>query len=466
MGVPGFAPRFDDFGGRPGERVSASFLTRMQDELYAARSAGVSHPFIQENGPFGPQLGLDRTTLDLQRFVLTENLLSGSKADAQILIFDGTTGRWNIQGEHFDVYDSFGKTDGSIRLKSGAYGFAKWMPDNGLWEFVQISDAIGYDFFPARLDCRVSSSGTWVYSWTEMEWTSAIAAASVLSGGRTGYTAQSISIAKTTTGDGSTAEVETITFCEPPLVGGTWDVGGSTGLAFNVSAGTLQTALRASLSGTPLVTVTGSMSAGFVVTWPSVGAVTTMTGSVTNLLPAGPAWPATELNNRKVSTGTIVWMRLGYKPSSPAVAVVAKTASGNSAGVHAAFSLYLDQVKGGSFKLGFDTFTTADISYGSTAAQISTAITAAVSGLTLTSFSGAGTIGSPWTFNVTSDYADHTMTADGSKLKGNEGYRFAAPNALCGYEDVSGFDATKVNILAVDASGCLTMLHPSSTACP
>lgn len=467
MSVPGFSPRPDGFGGRKGERTSASFLTRMQDEVFAARNAAVSFPLTQESTPAGEHLGLDRETLDLLRFQLTADLASGGSATASPVIYNPETFRWDLIGEEMTVYDSFGKADGSTRLKSGDYGFAKWFGDNGLWEIVQApggSGGGGDDFFPARIDCRSYTGGCWIYGWTEMTWTDAtVCTATVLTGGRTGSPARVATVTQTAVGDGSTAEVETISFIGPPIISGTWTITGTmsatpyttSDLAFNASASDVQAALRAlNSSAFPAVTVSGDMTSGFTIIWPSTGAQTPLTTTISNLLPNGPTWPACELNNQPVKIGVIVWMKRGYKLTT-AVAVVTKTTPGNGIGTHAAYSMYVDGASGGTYTVSFDGVTSAAISYGATVATVKAAIEATTSGLTLSSLSGAGTLANPWTFTVTSNANDHTIIANGSSLKDGSGYRFGKPVIFCGHEDTPGYVAgAAMNVLTIDSSGC------------
>src|SRR5882724_73675 len=163
-----FSPQQKD-GGRPGQTPSASFLRRMQEEIYAARGTGVDTPLISESGPYGATIALDRITIDLRRFVLTENLLAGSCANANTVIYDNISGQWNMLGESFTVWDSLTtRSDGTILLAIGQYGFAKWFADNGLWEVVQIGDLISDDFFPAKMTSHAASGGINVYSWAEV----------------------------------------------------------------------------------------------------------------------------------------------------------------------------------------------------------------------------------------------------------------------------------------------------------
>lgn len=138
------------------------------------------------------------------------------------------------------------------------------------------------------------------------------------------------------------------------------------------------------------------------------------------------AWPAVELNNQKVNVGSIVWMKRVFR-APPAVVSLTKTTPGNSMGTPAAFSLYVDAATAGTYTVTFDGATSATIAYNASAATTKAAIEATTSGLSLSSFSGAGTLASPWTFTVSSDTADHAAIADGASLRDASGYAFAAP---------------------------------------
>jgi len=372
MSTPMFGPRHN-FGERPGQKPSAAFLKEMQDQLYAARGVSTDGPIVSENGPWGPAFGLERSTIDLRRFVLAEDLLSGDSADANILIFDNDTLQWTITGESFTVYDSLGSADGSTKLKEGQFGFAKWFGDNGLWELVAIGDLISDDFFPAILDSHTGTSPV-LYAWAEAEWTSTTAAATVKSGGRSGTT-------------------------------------------------------------TPT------------------------------------SWPATELNNNTIADDTVVWMRRGYKPTSPADATITKTQAGNGAGTHAAFSLYVDAntTTGGTYTITMDGFTTAAIAFNANSGTTKSAIETAT-GYTLSAFSGAGTLASPWTFTVTSDANDHTASTDASSLKDKSGFRFdggsVGSSGLCGWGAMPAASGAFKVVVKQDSDDCLAYMPVSTCTTP
>ncbi len=367
-----FAPK-QNYGERPGHRTSASFLQRLQEEMYAALGTSADGPLTAESSPWGTQIGLERVTLDLRRFVLTEDLLAGSFAEAKILIYDNSALTWTITGEEFTVWDSLTQnSDGSVLMSEGQYGFAKWFVDNGLWEVVQVGDLVSDAFFPARLDSHTGTSPI-EYAWTEMEWTSTLAAATVKSGGRTGT--------------------------------------------------------------------------------------------------IGPdSWMATELNNNSVANNTIVWMKRGFRPTSPAAAVITKTASGNGAGVHAAFSLYIDDntTTGGTYTIMMDGFATTipwNASSGTTKSAIETA-----TGYTLSAFAGAGTLASPWTFTVSSDVLDHSASTNTSALKDKSGFRFdmsaGGSAGLCGWGAMPAATGTWKVVVKQDADDCFGYVEVQACTTP
>lgn len=368
-----FGPK-TNVGERPGQQIPASFVDRVQAELYAARGTSTDEPLVSQTGPWGTGIGLERVTLDLRRFVLAEDLLAGTSAAANELVYDNDTLQWNIIGEEFTVWDSLStRSDGSILLAKGQYGFAKWFRDNGLWEMVQIGDLVSDDFFPARLDDHTGASPV-LYGWTEMEWTSATAAATVKSGGKTGTT-------------------------------------------------------------TPT------------------------------------AWVATELNNNTVADDTIVWMKRGFKPSSPAVASITKTLAGNNAGTHATFSLYVDAdtTTGATYTITMDGHTTAAIAWNANSGTTKSAIQTAT-GYTLSAFTGTGTLANPWIFTVSSDTADHTASTDSSTLKDKSGFRFdmggGTAAGLCGWDAMPAATGTYKVVVKQDADNCLAYVTVEECSTP
>lgn len=142
-----------------------------------------------------------------------------------------------------------------------------------------------------------------------MEWLTKAAAATVKSGGRVGYLAAFATVAITQLGDAGTPEIETVVICSQPLTSGTWSLSAATGLAYNISAASLTTALTSALGVT--VTATGSMTGGWTLTWAANGVRTTLVANVSGLVPSGSLYPALELNNQPVKIGLIVWMRRG-----------------------------------------------------------------------------------------------------------------------------------------------------------
>lgn len=371
MSTPMFAPR-GNYGERPGQRIPAEFVKRIQEEMYAARGTGVDEPFNLQNGPWGAQTSLDRDTVNLRRFVLIEDLQSGDAADAYMVVFDNSTFEWTTFGEAFTVYDSLGNADGSTYLKEGQYGFATWFLDNGRWEVVNSGSLTSDDFFPARIDSSTGTSPV-LFAWVESEWTSTTAGATDKAGGRAGTT-------------------------------------------------------------TPL------------------------------------SWVATELNNSSVADDTIVWMKRGYKPSSPADATITKTLAGNGAGVHATFSLYVDAntTSGGTYTITMDDFVTADIAFNENAGVTKSAIQTAT-GYTLSSFSGAGTLASPWTFTVSSDAIDHNAFTNTAGLKDKSGFRFNAGGGsagLCGWGAMPAATGTYKIVVKQDADDCFAYIPVATCTDP
>lgn len=335
-------PPFQDFGDRPGDATSAAFLARINKELSAARNFSASPPLTVRNGSDGTHIALDRGTLDLRRFRVLDAVSDGGFAQAESIGYDFATNTCTYPGERFTVYaPAYGSPSGETVMEAGEYGIAQFQPDAGHWEILNQASLNNDGFFPARLDSHTGTTPI-TYAWTEMEYTSEIATATVLSGGRTGTT-------------------------------------------------------------TPA------------------------------------SWRATELNNNSVADATIVWMRREFKATSPAAAVITKTIPGNQAGTHATFALYVDAntTTGGTYTITMDSFTTADIAFNANAATTKTAIQTAT-GYTLSAFSGAGTLASPWVFTVSSDTNDHTASTDTSTLKDKSGFRFdmggGTAAGLCGWD--------------------------------
>lgn len=368
-------PGFREFGDRPGDATSASFLARVNQELAAARRLGVSPPLTINKGPHGDHFALDRGSIDLRRFLATSELVEGDLVLAKAIGYDPATNTCTIIGEEFLVYSAaFGSRTPSTVMREGDFGLAYFQPDAGRWEFLQ-SDALNRidDFFPAIINGHATSGGTYVYSWSEAEFTSTIALATVLSGGRTGtYTPRT--------------------------------------------------------------------------------------------------WPATELNNTLVADNTVVWMRREFKPDDPAVASLTKTLSGNGAGTHATFSLYIDEATGGTYTITFDGNTSTAIAFDASAATTKSAIQGTATGLTLSSFSGSGTLASPWVFSVTSDANDHIATADSSTLKDESGFRFSgggtATTGLCGWGAMPAATGSYNIVVKQDSDDCLAYIPVATCTDP
>ncbi len=425
----GMVPPFRDFGDKPGDATSAGWIKRTNAELNAARNFSVSPPLSLRPAPDGIHLALEKGTMQLRRFQYLGDLASGSYANAQLIGFisSDTTSLQTVLGEQFVVWDAVLGRPASITVaKTGDYGLAYFAEDQTRWEVLQPSalSASTDDFFLAQITCRAKVGSYFYYSWIEMQLGGATDPISIKLNGRSGYPASSINVAKVVTGDATVyAEIEFISFCGPTPTSGTWTINGGSGLAYNADAAAVQSSLQSTTGDSGLL-VTGDMSAGFYVYWSTPAVVTTLVG-VSSLLPTGiDSWPAREINDRKVIVGTNVWMRRYFRPALPAVISVTKTASGNNAGVHAAFSIYMDQVTNGTFTITWDGILTPPIAYNITGAALKTYIESLIPSIGLSSFSGSGTIGSPWTFSVITDAADHTLTADGTLLRDKSAYLF------------------------------------------
>lgn len=182
------------------------------------------------------------------------------------------------------------------------------------------------------------------------------------------------------------------------------------------------------------------------------------------------SWPAVEINNRKVNTGSLVWMKRVFKATA-AVASMTKTTPGNSMGQAAIFSLYVSNAVGGTYTITWGGYTTAAIAYNANAATVKAAIEAAVSGLTLNAFTGAGTSGSPWVVSASSTTADVDARADGTALQDGSGFAFAAPAGSTDLEwtatKTSDYTASVGEAVVCDISGGdLTVTLPDLSTVP
>ena len=102
-----------------------------------SRPAG-SARILWRAGGTGPQWAVIRLSNypdDIQRFALLSPLSRcGSATAARITYLDG---RWCTSDCPFTVYDSIGL---STLAPEGTFGWAKWMPDSGQWEVIQLGD--------------------------------------------------------------------------------------------------------------------------------------------------------------------------------------------------------------------------------------------------------------------------------------------------------------------------------------
>jgi hypothetical protein len=130
------------------------------------------------------------------------------------------------------------------------------------------------------------------------------------------------------------------------------------------------------------------------------------------------AWPLIEIENHELEVGTKVFAwEVAVKP--PEIVIEETQAGGD--GENQAWTLYIKDAKGGTYTLFADDEPTDPIDWDGGATDIKAEIEAAA-GVTLSSFTGAGTEASPYAFSVTSDTDPHTLTlGDVSELIGDGG---------------------------------------------
>jgi hypothetical protein len=163
-------PSLRNFGERPGDRVSAEWVSRIQDEVTAARSISAAPPLVIEDGIGGPLLWLDPTTITLRRVVLDEELVGGWYAAGEFLLYDAAAKTMTLRGDPVTVYDS-AHDAGVVVATSGATVYVSWHADSGRWEVVTSQPSAG-DFFPASIAARRrvgSSTKVWQYTCERLE---------------------------------------------------------------------------------------------------------------------------------------------------------------------------------------------------------------------------------------------------------------------------------------------------------
>lgn len=285
-------PPFREFGDRPGDATSAAFLGRANQEINAARSLGVHAPLTIVKGAHGDHIAVDRGTLDLRRFLVAgaDDLVEGGSVLATAIGYDFASNTCTLQGEEFTVHaPAYGSRTPATVMRSGEYGVANFQPDAGRWEVVSNTAINTDDFFPARLDSHTGTSPI-IYEWTEMEFTSETALATVLSGGRTGtlvpasWRATELNnnsvanntivwmkrgfvadpavavLTKTLAGNGAGTHA-TFSLYVDKATGGTytitWDGETSAAIAFNASSATTKSAIQAITGGPTLSAFSG-----------------------------------------------------------------------------------------------------------------------------------------------------------------------------------------------------------------
>jgi hypothetical protein len=163
-------PPFQNFGERPGQRTSASFLDRLNQEVYANRT-GATWPLIVQNTPSGPVIGIDRSSLEIYRVKLTEDLYSGYKATGNIAyyslaefeVYNGRQVQKPIYSDEITVYDRNTK-NGKRIAREGEWVLAKAHTDSGILETINEQDE---DFILGILNTRTLTSGVYIYTFRQ-----------------------------------------------------------------------------------------------------------------------------------------------------------------------------------------------------------------------------------------------------------------------------------------------------------
>lgn len=272
---------------------------------------------------------------EIRRFKLTEALYECSSAEAYVVMF--RDGRWEVTPWTMTVYagpvasnhicpDPASSSSSSSSSSSGTgtstaiadqdtFGFARYFPDSDRWEIIDtgaLSEGEKADIagFFAHITQRGYAAGLYTYGFegetdngdgtfsVSLTLPSAILSATIsMTSGGTNI--QNISIQNATSGNW--------TF--------TGDGGTTSALAYNASAGTVQSAINAILTGGHTCTVTGSGT--LASPWHVVFSASISSPSVASatLIPAGSTGIAREFQNRKIAIGTYVWMHHGIESS-------------------------------------------------------------------------------------------------------------------------------------------------------
>lgn len=166
----------------------------------------------------------------------------------------------------------------------------------------------------------------------------------------------------------------------------------------------------------------------------------------------GP-YPAVELNNQPVPNGTNVWMAQVY--GEPPQILFEQTAAGDGSSTPSAFQLAIANVRTGNLTLKLAGYETAPFAFDASAATIKAALEAA-SSLTLSTFDGAGTLVSPWTFEVTTDNENYNAeVGDTDDLRGEDTFAFEYSKGDGGDQDVDCCGARTPTGAIADVSGGL-----------
>lgn len=119
-----------------------------------------------------------------------------------------------------------------------------------------------------------------------------------------------------------------------------------------------------------------------------------------------------------VELRSVVWMRLGYH-KAPEVAVD-KTATGNGTSTHTVVEVWHRFAQAGKVRFAVDDRRTTELDWDASAAEVDAAVDA-ISAVSVTALSSGDWTGWEITF---SDFADHTVAFDTSRLLGDRWYYF------------------------------------------
>lgn len=338
---------------------------------------------------------------------------------------DGNYPGWIIQ-----LNESFPERRGQVRLKSLAgapypgcyYLAALFENESNAWPVFLLANWLG-DIYAELL--ALKDDGSWTeYSWKPL---TPASGGGYTAGTQIGYVRGWVRV-KVVTEGGTVNEVQSVAIIG--ATGGTftltYDGQTTSALAYDISAGSLETALEA-LSNITAVSVSGSgtFASPFLVTFQdSTSNVPLMTASYTNLTPNVSRNVAYEINNRLVTLTSTrrAFLKAGH--GERAYVHTKKHQAGNGDDERTIYHVWLTGEVYGTWTLVFEEQTTAAIDYNANAAAVESALEA-LSNLTNVSVTGSGTAATPWVVTVLDDYADHDPLGVGiANLVGSLDYRF------------------------------------------